>query len=218
MYRRLRNPKEQKKRNARHFAALVALFAAFVSVCSFQIRCAGIRKEILRLHVIACSDDAADQEAKLLVRDAILAAGADIFDGSVTAAQAQESITPRVAALEDVAKNALRKQGLNYNVTITVQPDYFNTRSYEDVTLPAGRYNAVRVLLGEAKGKNWWCVMFPPLCLPAAAKKNTVRMDALLTQGQLRIVNANPQFEIRFKIVEIWERFKEKLRGRDASL
>jgi stage II sporulation protein R len=202
---------------------LRAIAAAAVCVClgnllRFQAQCVGVRRAVLRLHVIANSDSARDQEAKLFVRDQLLLAGADLFDGSIDAAQAQAAITPRIASLEACARRALRQCGLRYGVEVRVEEAYFNTRTYEEagVTLPAGRYQAVRVILGEGAGQNWWCVMFPPLCLPAAAKRpaSPVALDVLLTQGQLRVVKANPKYEIRFKLVELWEQLLERLRGR----
>jgi len=187
--------------------------AAFLwSVLGFQARCAGIRKEVLRLHVVANSDSALDQRAKLYVRDRLLQAGADLFDGSIDAASAEAEITPRVAELEACALAALREFGLDYPVRVTVGEAYFGTRTYEEagVTLPAGRYRALRVALGEGAGENWWCVMFPPLCLPAARPRGAVSLDAVLTGGQLRLVKSNPKYEIRFKIVELWEAFMER--------
>jgi len=193
--------------------AVFAMAAFLWSILGFQARCAGIRKEVLRLHVVANSDSAPDQQAKFYVRDKLLEAGADLFDGSIDAASAEAEITPRIAELEACARAALREFGLDYPVQVTVGEAYFNTRTYEEagITLPAGKYRALRVALGEGAGENWWCVMFPPLCLPAASTR-TVSLDAVLTVGQLRVVKSNPKYEIRFKIVELWEAFMERLK------
>ncbi|MDR1927697.1 MAG: stage II sporulation protein R [Oscillospiraceae bacterium] len=216
MFRNLHSPKEHRQRHAKLLRrlALLALCAFLGSLLSFHLRCAGIRQEVLRLHVIAHSDSEADQSAKLAVRDAILREGATLFDGSVTAAQAQTAVLPRKEALETCARRVLRARGLDYSVQVSVGVEYFNTRSYEDITLPAGRYQALRVILGEGKGRNWWCVMFPPLCLPAAEKKDAVRLDAVLSGGELRVVKSNPRFEVRFKLVELWEEFWAKRKGK----
>ena len=216
-YHNLHNPTEHRKKRHKRLRAIAALaLCAFVcSICGFQARCAGIRREVLRLHVIANSDSEADQRAKLYVRDALLLEGADLFDGSIDAATAQKILNPRTEELERCARKALRELGMDSSVRIEVGEDYFPTRTYEDagVTLPAGRYQAVRVILGQGGGQNWWCVMFPPLCLPAAQPKNSAALDAVLTGGQLRIVKSNPRLEIRFKIVELWEGWMERLRG-----
>ena len=213
-YSDLHSPSEHRRRRykwLRHIAVL-SLCAFLWSLLGFQARCAGIRKEVLRLHVIANSDSETDQRAKLYVRDKLLQAGADLFDGSVDAAGAEAELTPRIAELENNARTALQELGLNYPVRVTVGEEYFNTRTYEEagITLPAGRYRAVLVTLGEGVGRNWWCVMFPPLCLPAACPRGAISLDAVLTNGQLRLVKSNPNYEIRFKIVELWEMLKER--------
>ncbi|MDR0530492.1 MAG: stage II sporulation protein R [Oscillospiraceae bacterium] len=216
MYHNLHSPSEHRRRRWRRIrvAAALAACAFFASLCSFQARCAGIRREVLRLHVIANSDSDLDQRAKLYVRDELLRAGAALFDGSINAASAEAAIAPRVPELERCAQKALLAFGLNYPVRVEVGEDYFPTRVYEEagVTLPAGRYQAVRVILGGGEGRNWWCVMFPPLCLPAARARRPVALDALFTGGQLRVLRSNPKVEIRFKIVELWEGLLERLR------
>jgi stage II sporulation protein R len=195
-------------------AAVFSLCAFLWSLLGFQARCAGIRGQVLRLHVIANSDSARDQRAKFYVRDKLLQAGAELFDGSIDAASAEAEITPRLNELEARARAALRELGLDYPVRAAVGEAYFNTRTYEEagVTLPAGRYRALRVSLGEGAGENWWCVMFPPLCLPAARARGAAALDAVLTGGQLRLVKSNPKYEIRFKIVELWEAFMERIK------
>jgi len=215
LYTNLHSPAEHRRRRAKLLRRIaIATLAAFLwSILGFQARCIGIRKEVLRLHVIANSDSALDQRAKLHVRDRLLEAGADLFDGSINAASAEAEITPRIAELEECARKSLREFGLDYPVQVTVGEAYFNTRTYEEagVTLPAGRYRALRVVLGTGKGENWWCVMFPPLCLPAASTR-ALSLDAILTNGQLRVVKSNPKYEIRFKIVELWEAFMERFK------
>ena len=202
-----------KRRRILRGFALLTLCGFLWSLISFQARCAGIRGEVLRLHVIANSDSEEDQAAKLAVRDALLAAGADIFDGSASAADAEAALIPRLNALTDCARGVLRERGMAYDAAIMVDEAYFNTRSYDEITLPAGRYRAVRVILGEGGGENWWCVMFPPLCLPAAERKSpAASLDAVLNGGELRLVTSNPKVEIRFKVVELWEGLMERLR------
>jgi len=217
-FRNLHSPAQHRQRRWKRLrliaAAAVCVFLG--SVLSFQARCAGIRREVLRLHVVANSDSKIDQRAKEYVRDRLLLAGAGLFDGSIDAAGAEAAIAPRIAELEACARRALRDCGLDYGAYVAVETDYFNTRSYEGVTLPAGRYQAVKVILGQGGGQNWWCVMFPPLCLPAAQKRESATLDAVLTAGQLRLVESNPKYEIRFKVVEVWEGLMEALRNKKA--
>ncbi len=184
------------------------IIAIVLSITSFAETCEEIRTDVLRLHVIANSDSYEDQQLKLKVRDAVLEAGKNIFDGSVTRQNAQEKIEKEKKILEEAAKKVIKENGFDYNVEITVTEEYFTTRTYENVTLPAGNYMAVRVLIGESVGKNWWCVMFPPLCLPAA---NT-DIDSFFTDKQVQLVERNPKYEPRFKIVEIFESIKNRLK------
>lgn len=180
------------------------------SMTSFAHSCETVSESVLRMHVIANSDSAEDQALKLKVRDAVLAAGADIFDGSVTAEEAERKITPRIDELTCVAQETIAAEGFNYDVTVTVDQEYFNTRTYDDtVTLPAGMYHAVKVVIGEGAGQNWWCVMFPPMCLPAA--ENREGIDAVLSGDEIKVVESSPEYEPRFKIVEWINQLKEKM-------
>ena len=144
-------------------ALLLALSLTLCAVADYFNACAEVRTQVLRLHVIANSDSAADQNVKLLVRDALLCSGEALFSGSVTARDATEAITPRLAALEEQANAVLAENGMTYGAAAALVNEYFPTRTYENVTLPAGRYTALKIVLGEGKGQNWWCVMFPPL-------------------------------------------------------
>lgn len=190
----------------------ISLLAGFLisiifSITSFASTCKEIRTDVLRLHVIANSDSQEDQQLKLKVRDALLKEGKNIFNGSVTRENAEEKIRKEKEKLEDTAKTVIKDNGFDYNVEITVTEEFFNTRTYEKVTLPAGKYMAVRVLIGESAGKNWWCVMFPPLCIPAAQTD----INLFLDEKEVRLVETNPKYEPRFKIVEIYESIKNHL-------
>jgi stage II sporulation protein R len=198
----------------RAIAAIVACVFA-VSVVNFGSRSAGIRQQVLRLHVIANSDGDIDQQAKLHVRDALLAQGDALFISSTDIAQAEQAVALRMEELERAAQQALQALGLNQPVRVSVGTTFFNTRSYDGLTFPAGRYQAVQVHIGESSGENWWCVMFPPLCLPTATTRSdeSMTLDALLTDGQMRVVESNPQFDVRFRIVEIVQQWLERIRN-----
>lgn len=184
------------------FAGL--LIAIIFSITGFASTCEEIRGDVLRLHVIANSDSDEDQQLKLKVRDAVLKAGKNIFNGSVTKENAEEKIENEKEILIKAAKKVIKENGVDYDVEITVTDEYFNTRTYENVTLPAGKYKAVRVLIGESAGKNWWCVMFPPLCIPAAE----TNIDLYFSDKEVKLVETNPKYEVRFKIIEIYESIK----------
>ena len=189
------------------FVFVFVLAFGVASVARFAQNCAAVRADVLRLHVVADSDSPRAQQLKLKVRDALLQQGSEVFSGSVTAADAVRVITPHIAALEQTAERVLRRNGCGDTVKITVQKEFFNTRCYENFTMPAGVYTAVRVNIGAAQGHNWWCVMFPPLCLPAASRTEA---EGYFTQDEQRVVTASPRYEPRFKIVEIIEQLKNR--------
>ena len=184
------------------------------SLSDYFVRCRRLRGDVLRLHITANSDSAADQAVKLLVRDAVLEAGAEIFNGSVTAAGAEEKLLPALGLLEKTAREVLRAQGFSYGARAYLCEDWFAARAYGDLTLPAGRYKALRIALGTGAGQNWWCVMFPPLCLPAA-EPAAGDADAWAVFGEDggEIVQAEGGYKIKFRIVELAETVWRKLTG-----
>ncbi len=189
--------------------AIALSISLIFSIFSFAETSAQIRKEILRLHVIANSDSVVDQNLKLAVRDALLAEGVEIFNGSVNIQNAIEKINPELERLKKTAKAVISERGFDYAVKITLSREYFTTRTYETVTLPAGEYLALRVVIGKGEGKNWWCVMFPPMCISAA--EETDKLENILTQDEVTLVKKSPKFEPRFKIVELYETIKQKV-------
>ncbi len=209
----IKNRKIIKNRIYKIEASVLAalLIACVLNISSFSAGCKSIRSKMLRMHVIANSDSNADQELKLKVRDAVLAEGKEIFDGSVTAEDAKQKILPETERLRKAALEVIENEGFSYDVKITVDNEFFNTRTYEgSVTLPAGYYTAVKVIIGEGKGHNWWCVMFPPMCLPAATKE--CELSDVLDESETEIVEGGNKYKFKFKIVEIYEKIAEKLK------
>ena len=127
----------------------------------------------------------------------------------MTADEAKAKIEPQKAELEAAAREVIEREGHDYPVSVNVVNEYFATRCYGDLTMPAGRYTAVKVVIGEGAGHNWWCVMFPPLCLPAAQDRGG-NIDAFLDGDELKVVESSGRYEPRFKIVEIIEELREK--------
>lgn len=181
--------------------------AILSSICSFAKTSEEIRSDVLRLHVIANSDTSVDQNLKLRLRDYILQEGKDIFNGSVNVENAVEKIEPVLPELEKSAKAFVNQAGFYYDVKISLSNEYFTTRTYETVTLPAGKYLALRVVIGSGEGHNWWCVMFPPMCVPAADKKDEI--ENVFSEKEIKLVESKPKYEPRFKVVEIYEQLKE---------
>lgn len=189
--------------------------AVIFSICSFAKTSEEIRSDVLRLHVIANSDSSVDQNLKLRLRDYILEEGEDIFDGSVNVENAVEKIEPKLAELEKSAETFVKNAGFDYDVKITLSNEYFTTRTYESVTLPAGKYLALRVVIGSGEGHNWWCVMFPPMCVPAADKKDEI--ENVFTDKEIKLVESKPKYEPRFKVVEIYEQIRETISERTGQ-
>ena len=183
------------------------IVAILFSICSFAKTSEEIRSDVLRLHVIANSDTSVEQNLKLRLRDYILQEGKDIFNGSVNVENAVEKIEPVLPELEKSAKAFVNQAGFDYDVKISLSNEYFTTRTYETVTLPAGKYLALRVVIGSGEGHNWWCVMFPPMCVPAADKKDEI--ENVFSKKEIKLVESKPKYEPRFKVVEIYEQLKE---------
>ena len=200
---------KQNRRTAALCALLLALLLAALSVCDYFAAAKQVRSDVLRLHVIANSDGAADQAVKLLVRDRLLAQAAELFQGDITPETAEQRLEPALPRLAAIAEAVLRENGMDYGAETMLTTEYFGTRAYGDFTLPAGTYLALKVVLGGGAGQNWWCVMFPPLCLPAA--KGGVDAEAVFSEDEWRVLRPAEGYQIRFKLVEIYEWIKEKM-------
>ena len=181
--------------------------AVLLSMLGFTAQCESIPDKVFRLHVLANSDSAEDQALKLRVRDRILEESAGLMDGVSTREEAEAAAAQSLPKLQAAAEDEIRQAGYEYPVQAEITRMYFPTRQYESVTLPAGEYDALRITIGEAKGKNWWCVLFPALCLPVA--EDSAQLSDVLSSGQLDVVQGN--YEIRFKAVEWYEQLKDWL-------
>lgn len=182
-----------------------------VSLCGFSGECQQIRERVLRLHILAKSDSAEDQALKLKVRDAVVEASAGLFDGTENAEEALRRAEEKLPELLAVAQQVVAEEGYDYPVRVKLCHMYFTTRQYETVTLPAGMYDAVRFTIGEGAGKNWWCVVFPPMCVSAAAQSE--ELGDVLDSRQEDIVTQPNKYEVRLKSVEWFEGAVHALRS-----
>ena len=191
-------------------AIAISLYMAF-SYTYFTASAGTVKEDVVRLHILANSNSEIDQEVKLKVRDALLRTNASILSDSVTKENAKEHFENSKEILLKTAKETLKENGFNYNVKITLQEEYFETRTYDNLTFPAGQYTALKVVLGEGNGKNWWCVMFPPLCIPAAdgIETNENTADYLTDSGE-KIVSGGEKYIVKFKLLEIYEELRDK--------
>jgi stage II sporulation protein R len=180
-------------------AGLVLCVAMAAWQLPFSRNCAQIREDTLRLHIVANSDSDEDQAVKLAVRDAILESAPDFFGGASSREEAVALAREGLGTVEEIAARSLARNGFDYGARASVTEMYFDQRSYDGLTLPAGRYTALRIELGEAEGKNWWCVVYPSLCLPGASDREA--LDSY-TEEEREIVTGEEKYEYRFKLEE----------------
>ena len=199
------------RRGAELSAVVGLLCAVFASMAHFEAACDDLRQNVLRLHIIANSDSEEDQAVKLLVRDKILEESTDIFAGETDLKRAEEKAAERLNEFCETAEKVLRENGFSYGASAEIGDSYFETREYEDFTLPAGNYRSLIIRLGKAQGKNWWCVIFPAVCVPAAT-------DASLSDStrdtSAQIAEHPQKYVMRFKTVEIYEDIKKFLKNK----
>ena len=191
---------------------LSLIITILLSVVCFHGNCENISKKVLRLHILANSNSTVDQNLKLKVRDRILKESNNLFNDVKDKEDAKKIVRSHLPEIKEIAEDEIKLQGFNYPVEVKLEKTYFNTRQYDDITLPAGQYEALRVLIGEGKGKNWWCVIFPSICLGSA--KGTSSMEEILNDQETDIVEESQNYEIKFKIIEIFssiENFLSKL-------
>jgi stage II sporulation protein R len=178
------------------------------SISAFAKDYEHIKETVLRFHILANSDSEADQALKLEVRDAVLAGTAEVFkeaDNTERAVAAAEEALPEI---ERIAKETIKAAGYSYPVHAEVTTMPFDTRVYGDITMPAGEYKAIRVTIGEAKGKNWWCVMFPQLCLPAFTEEQSEDVfNEFLSESEQDILRNPTKYEGKFYILEMWNKY-----------
>jgi len=161
--------------------------------------------KVIRLHVLANSDSEEDQTLKLKVRDAILNEAAAMTEGCGTREEAALALSDKTDTLRQIAEETLRKNGCEKPVAVTIGEEHYPTRAYEGLRLPAGDYCSLRVMIGEAEGQNWWCVLFPPLCVGSASETEEEMISVGFTPGQVKILTdgENPRYVLKFKILEI---------------
>ena len=195
------------------FVSALALYMAFSSTY-FAGVAKEVREDVVRLHILANSDSDFDQNIKLKVRDALLQKNTLILSDGVNSDNAHEYFLVSKDELLKTAQKVLKENGLEYDAVITLEKEYFETREYGDFTFPAGEYTALKIVLGEGKGHNWWCVMFPPLCVPAAdgVDTNEDTTDYLTERGE-KIISGGKKYVVKFKLLEVYEELQELIRN-----
>lgn len=191
------------------FILLLCVFVLCMAICNV-LPIHGEEKiydSVVRLHVLANSDSDEDQALKLKVRDAILGYTSPKVIDSTSREEAISILENELDKIEEIAAKVIEEEGYDYSVEVTLTLEDYPTRNYESMSFPSGEYVSLRVLIGEAEGQNWWCVLFPPLCLSAATEKAD-NEDAFIAVGlnsdQYKIITEtqNTTYYLRFKILE----------------
>ena len=167
---------------------------------------------LIRLHVIAHSDAQEDQALKLQVRDRVLALAETILKSSADAEQARVRLERALPELRSEAEAAVGEAGYDYPVTACLERTEFPYKDYAGFALPSGEYLALRIVLGDGQGQNWWCVVFPPLCTAASADWSEAAIDAGLEADDVSLITReNTQYVLKFRSVELWENLRRLL-------
>ena len=192
--------------------ALLIGLAVFLTSGALALRTQDeLADKVVRLHVLANSDSEEDQALKLRVRDAVLEQATAILEQSADRREAESRLRGQLLELERIAAKEIAAEGYDYPVTVNLENTDFPTKEYDGFTLRAGEYLALRVIIGEGKGQNWWCVVFPPLCTAASADVPASALAAGFSEEEVSLITEENQgYVLKFKAVEWWETLKEK--------
>ena len=185
-------------------AVIAFVLTVIYSVIPFQAVCAEIPNDVFRFHILANSDSEEDQALKLKVRDKVLEKTKILFDTANSKSDAEEFVKANLETIEKIAQNEVYKNGYNYPVKAEVVNMHFDTRYYESYTLPSGMYDALRITIGNAKGHNWWCVMYPSICI-STADEGKDRAKDVLSDDEYSVVT-DDKVEYKFFIVELFQK------------
>ena len=201
----------------KRFTILIFLLFIYITISAISYTnavCTSISDSVFRLHVIANSDSTEDQNLKYIVRDNILEYMNSITSGKTNKNEIINIVSKNLETFEHIAQDTVYKNGYNYDVSVEIGNFEFPTKTYGDISFPPGFYDALRIKIGNAKGQNWWCVMFPPLCfidvssgiVPDDSKEI---LESELTDEEYTLISEKENnTKIKFKIVELLQNFK----------
>lgn len=195
---------------------LLLILFIFISAISYVSAVSNnIANGVFRLHVIANSDSPEDQNLKYIVRDELIKYMNTLAKDCTSKQEVIETAQNNISNFENIAKKTIQDNGFNYNVTVEIGNFDFPTKTYGDITLPAGTYDSLKIKIGKSEGQNWWCVMFPPLCfvdvttgiVPEESKKEM--KEAMPEEEYSLISNTNnSEVNFKFKLIEFFENIK----------
>ncbi len=173
-----------------------------------------IYQTTVRLHVIANSDSEEDQAIKLAVRDEVLKLTNPILSNCTDRKEAISLLSRQTQQIEEAARSVLQKAGKDDSVTVLLSEEYYPEKNYDSFCFPAGEYVSLQIRIGDGEGKNWWCCLFPPLCLGAASVSGERAEDAFisvgLTPSQYQVITEtdHPVYRVRFKLLEVFSSYR----------
>ena len=193
-------------------ALLLGLCAALVWGAWAAQRQDALARKMIRLHVIANSNSDADQALKLKVRDKVLDFTTNVLQRSENMEDAQRQLQDALGRIESIAQREIVSRGYNYPVTAQLTSTEFPLKEYDGFSLPAGEYMALRLVIGEGEGQNWWCVVYPPLCVTAASDVQETGIACGMEQEELDLMQeAGEEYQVKFRCVELWEQLRQWL-------
>lgn len=203
------------KEKLKFIFTLIILFSVYIFICAYSYVNAvseNLSDNVFRLHVIANSDSVKDQNLKYIVRDALIEYMDNLSENCSSKEEVIEITNNHIEDFKQIAENTIKNQGHSYSVEVEIGNFEFPTKTYGDVSFPAGYYDALRVKIGEAKGQNWWCVMFPPLCfvdvttgvVPEESKQD---LQSNLSYEEYKIISdtESSDMKFKFKLIEFFE-------------
>lgn len=188
---------------------VISVFSA--GFCNFAEDYNDITDKVFRLHILANSNSDEDQKLKLEVRDAVLEECSYLFEECEDAQQSADAAEAEMEFIKATAEKVIAENNYSYSVDCEVAEMHFDERVYDSVTMPAGEYLALRINIGEAKGRNWWCVMFPALCVPAATE--TIEECGIFSDEEIEMLKSPESYECRFYILELVDKLKKYLQS-----
>ena len=178
------------------------VISSLISMTGFCSVCENLQNDVFRLHIIANSDSEQDQILKLKVRDGILEYTAELFSECKNRDEAIVSAKENLEDIKRFSQDMVYSYGYDYQVDAYITEMDFDTRIYEEFTLPAGKYNALRIVIGNGQGHNWWCMLYPALCIPSAQEK---KPELSLDENETDVISNPGKYEVKFRLVEIFE-------------
>ena len=189
-----------------NFSLVCGLISAIMfSMVGFSTSCEEMYDNIIRIRIIANSDTPEDQSLKLEIRDAVLEKSKELYSGTMCYDDALCVTEQNLDTLLETAQNAVYDNGFDYSVKAEVREEFFETREYDGFTLPAGSYKTAVFTVGEAEGKNWWCVIYPEVCVGACS----ARLNDAVSDKTASVAYKSDKYVVKFKTVEIFEKVKK---------